>query len=168
MRIIVSDSSCLIDLRKAKLLYPFLALPYERVIPDVLLTDELLRFTKKQLARIRRDMTVVSLAGEGVERVAEVLRGCPALSTYDGFALVTAEDHPGCILLTGDRRLRQLTEGREIEVHGVLWVAQQLKLHGTATDEALLSGLETWRDDQTSRLPRAVLGRMISELKRGE
>lgn len=59
MRIIVSDSSCLIDLRKADLLEAFLKLPYELVVPDVLLEDELLRFSAKQLARIRAGMTVV-------------------------------------------------------------------------------------------------------------
>jgi hypothetical protein len=35
MRIIVSDSSCLIDLRKASLLDVFLRLPYEMVIPTL-------------------------------------------------------------------------------------------------------------------------------------
>lgn len=34
MRIIVSDSSCLIDLRKASLLEAFLALPFEILIPN--------------------------------------------------------------------------------------------------------------------------------------
>jgi hypothetical protein len=36
VRIIVSDSSCLIDLRKASLLDVFLRLPYEIVIPNTL------------------------------------------------------------------------------------------------------------------------------------
>lgn len=167
MRIIVSDSSCLIDLRKAQLLEPFLTLPYERFIPDVLLTDELLRFTEKQLVRIKRDMKVVSLGSDAVERVGAVLRDNPALSTYDGFAFVVAENHPGAILLTGDRKLRELAETEDLEVHGVLWVVQQLREHGKATAEVLLRGLETWRDDPTSRLPAASLGRLISEFKRG-
>jgi hypothetical protein len=39
MRIIVSDTSCLIDLRKASLLEGFLKLPYEIVIPDTLFEE---------------------------------------------------------------------------------------------------------------------------------
>ena len=58
MRIIVSDSSCLIDLRKGKLLGPFLKLPYELVIPDVLLENELLSFTKREIALMRREMSL--------------------------------------------------------------------------------------------------------------
>ena len=43
MRIIVSDSSCLIDLRKVGLLDAFLKLPYEFLIPNTLFEDELLK-----------------------------------------------------------------------------------------------------------------------------
>ena len=48
MRLIVSDSSCLIDLRKASLLEAFLDLPFEVLIPDVLFEEELVRFTPAQ------------------------------------------------------------------------------------------------------------------------
>ena len=48
MRIIVSDSSCLIDLRKTSLLDVFLRLPYEILIPNTLFEDELLKFTAEQ------------------------------------------------------------------------------------------------------------------------
>jgi len=44
MRIVVSDSSCLIDLKKASLLGVFLSLPYEILIPNTLFEDELLKF----------------------------------------------------------------------------------------------------------------------------
>jgi hypothetical protein len=45
MRIIISDSSCLIDLRKASLLAVFLRLPFEILIPNTLFEGELLSFT---------------------------------------------------------------------------------------------------------------------------
>lgn len=48
MRLIVSDSSCLIDLRKASLLEAFLELPYQALIPDALFEEELVRFTPAQ------------------------------------------------------------------------------------------------------------------------
>lgn len=52
MRIIVSDSSCLIDLRKASLLEAFLRLLYEIVIPDTLFHEELLKFSEVQKAAL--------------------------------------------------------------------------------------------------------------------
>lgn len=42
MRIIINDSSALIDLAKTRLLECLLRLPYRFVIPDVLYADELI------------------------------------------------------------------------------------------------------------------------------
>jgi predicted nucleic acid-binding protein len=166
MRLIVSDSSCLIDLRKADLLPAFVELPYELVVPDVLVDQELLCFSKSQLALIRRRMTVASLEGPGVERVGEVQSVTPALSLYDCFAYVVAEERPGSILLTGDRRLRTLAKEDGMEVHGVLWAVEQLAEHRKAPRKVLVAGLETLRADPSARLPKAALGRLISELRR--
>jgi predicted nucleic acid-binding protein len=166
MRIIVSDSSCLIDLQRGGLLEVFLELPYEFVIPDVLFHNELLSFSRKEKSLIMQRMTVASLEAAGVERVSEVLAFSPALSTYDGFAFVVAEERLGSILLTGDRRLNALAEAEQIEVHGVLWVVDQLAVHRKASREMRLSALEAWRDHPTSRLPKTTLGRMIAELIR--
>ena len=54
MRIVVSDSSCLIDLRKASLLGVFLRLPYEFLIPNTLFEEELLKFTDEEKAILLR------------------------------------------------------------------------------------------------------------------
>jgi hypothetical protein len=103
LRIIVSDSSCLIDLRKASLLDAFLRLPYEVLIPNTLFEEELIRFSVEQKeALVRGGLQIVDLPGEGVLRAQEVVGALPHLSIYDGFAFALAERCPGCILLTGD------------------------------------------------------------------
>ena len=112
-RIVVSDSSCLIDLRKASLLDAFLRLPYEVLIPNILFEDELIKFTSKQKqSLIRAGLKVVDLPGERVQRARQLLIEAPKLSIHDGFAFVLAESEKGCILLTGDGHLRELAEGR--------------------------------------------------------
>ena len=108
MRIIVSDSSCLIDLRKASLLGAFLQLPYEILIPNTLFEEELLRFTDYEKKLLRAAMRIMDLPGESVVRAQQVVRDLPHLSIHDGFAFALAEGHPGCILLTGDGGLRDL------------------------------------------------------------
>lgn len=143
----------------------FLKLPYELVVPDVLLEDELLSFTQKELKLLRGGMTVATLESEGVERVAKLLRKCPYLSTNDGFAYVAAEDREGCIFLTGDRRLRALAEENSIEVHGVLWLAEELLQSRVVARKVLLQALREWRDDVTVRVPAAELGRLIAKLR---
>jgi hypothetical protein len=71
MRIVVSDSSCLIDLRKASLLDTFLRLPYEFLIPNTLFEEELLKFTAAQKkALIHSGLKVMDLPGAGREGFA--------------------------------------------------------------------------------------------------
>ena len=107
MRIVVSDSSCLIDLRKVSLLDTFLRLPYEFLIPNTRFEEELLKFTAAQnKALIHGGLKIVDLPDERVLRAQEVLRRIPQLSVHDGFAFALAESHPGCILLTGDSKGR--------------------------------------------------------------
>jgi predicted nucleic acid-binding protein len=158
MRIVVSDSSCIIDLRKANLLESFLRLPYEILIPNTLFEDELLRFTPEQKhAMLQGGLKVVDVPGSGVVRAQEVLREAPRLSINDGFAFVVAESHEGCVLVTGDGLLRTLASRHGIEVHGVLWIVDELHSHGLESDASLAAALRILEADDAVRLPRREL-----------
>ena len=164
MRIVVSDSSCLIDLRKVTLLDPFLKLPYEILIPNTLFEDELLKFTVAQKrVLLRGGLKVVDLPGERVLRARQVIRETPRLSIHDGFAFALAEQNPGCILLTGDRDLRTLATSRSIEVHGLLWVVDEIHRNQLRTAAALLKALRILEQDPAVRLPR---GELMASIKR--
>jgi len=166
MRIVVSDSSCLIDLRKVSMLDSFLRLPYEFLIPNTLFEEELLKFTAAQKkALIRGGLKVVDLPGERVLRVQAIVREFPQLSVHDGFAFALAESHPGCILLSGDDALRTLATKNSIEVHGILWVLDEIHRHELAAAPAILSILRTLSEDATVRLPHREL---IARLKKYE
>jgi hypothetical protein len=165
MRIIISDSSALIDLRKGLILELFLKLPFEFVIPDALIDSELLSFTKKEINLLRKQMTVATLDGQEVDRAQSIVSAVPALSMIDGFALVVAEKHPGCILLTGDRRMRLKAEETNIECHGVLWIIEELAKMKVVNSKVLLSALKIWIDDPYVRLPRNEIERLILVVK---
>ena len=157
-RLVISDSSCLIDLRKASLLEAFLRLPYEFLIPDTLFEDELLRFSPAQKkSLVRGGLKVVELPGEGVLRAREIVREFAHLSIHDGFAYALAESRPGCILLTGDGPLRLFALKQKIEVHGVLWVIDELHVHKISTVGTLHSALQVLAKDPTIRLPQNEL-----------
>lgn len=155
IRIVVSDSSCLIDLRKALLLKTFLRLPYEFLIPNTLFEGELLCFfthaEKQDL--ISDGLNVIDLPGKRVQRVQEVLGKSPQLSVHDSFAFVLAESCPGSILLTSDRGLRTLATQHEIEVHSVLWVLDEVHCNCLATPATVLAALHIFADDPEVRLP---------------
>ncbi len=165
MRIIISDSSALIDLRKGLILELFLKLPFEFVIPDALIESELLSFTKKEINLLKKQMSVATLDGQDVEKAQSIVSAVPALSMIDGFALVVAEKYPGCILLTGDRRMRLKAEETNIECHGVLWIVEELAKMQSISSKILLSTLKTWRDDPYVRLPQSEIEGLISLVK---
>lgn len=160
MRIIISDSSCLIDLYKASLIEAFIRLPYEIAIPDVLL-DELLSFDPPELALIQEHLRILSLPGEGVVQVQSIARQYSALSVNDCFALVLAERTQDSILLTGDRKLRELAQLREIEVHGVLWAINEMHTARVATTINLYNSLLLYRRDPAVHLPSRELSSWI-------
>jgi len=162
MRIVISDSSCLIDLRKVSLLEALLRLPCEFLIPDTLFEDELLKFTAAQKkAMVRAGLKVIDLPGERVLRAQAVIRQAPRLSVHDGFAFALAEGHPGCILLTGDGELRSLAVRHKMEVHGVLWVIDELHRHQIEKAKNLLAALRAFSADPTVRLPRREVAASI-------
>lgn len=166
MRIIVSDSSCLIDLRKASLLEAFVRLPYEILIPNTLFEDELVKFTAEERAILTGGLKVMDLPGESVVRAQGVVRERPGLSIHDGFAFALAESCPGCILLSGDSGLRDLAEEHNIKVHGVLWVIDEVQGNGLAAVDVILQGLHLLAADPTVRLPRGSLGSHIKRYQR--
>ena len=169
MRIIVSDSSCLIDLRKASLLDVFLRLPYEILVPNTLFEDELLRFSPAQKELLLRGgLQVIDLPAENVLRAQTIARAHARLSIHDAFAFALAESRPGSILLTGDGGLREVAQRHEIEVHGVLWVIDEIHGNGLASVEDLLAVLRGFQDDTTVRLPRRELTAAVKRYTREE
>ncbi len=162
MRIVISDSSCLIDLRKVSLLDAFLKLPYEILIPNTLFEEDLLKFTEVQKrAMLRGGLKVIDLPGERVLRAQQIVRAAPQLSAHDGFAFALAESHPGCILLTGDGYLRTLAATNKIEVHGFLWVVDEIHQNRLSPEKILCAALRLLAGDPAVRLPQRELAAYI-------
>lgn len=157
MRIIVSDGGCLIDLRKASLLEAFLALPSDILIPNTLFADGLTNFNAAQKrALLRGGLKVIDIPGQSVLRAREVMLENPQLSANDGFAYVLAETHNGCVLLTGDGRLRALAAANKIIVQGVLWAVDRIHKNGHSA-RACHKGLVELSNDGAGHLPQREL-----------
>ncbi len=104
MRIVVSDTSCLIDLRKTDLLEAFARLPYDILISDILFEQEFVKFSPAdRMALTSNGVQIIELTESGIERVIDIQSKNTALSIHDCFAFVVVENHPGGILLTGDK-----------------------------------------------------------------
>ncbi len=168
MRVVISDSSVLIDLAKVKLIERTLALPYEFVIPDVIFEDELIdlkNYEREQLLEL--GFKTGSLTGEQVGIVSQYSSNYKPLTINDCFALVLAESIERSILLTGDGDLRKTAQKHSVETHGIIWLCEQMRECGIAEDNNLLGALDALQSDPRCRIPKKELNRLIEKLKIG-
>jgi predicted nucleic acid-binding protein len=156
----------MIDLRKTVLLDAFARLPYKILIPDLLFEQEFVKFTHTdRIALTNNGVQIVDLSETEVERVINVQSQNIALSIHDCFAFVVAENHPGGILLTGDKGLRSLSVRSGIETHGVLWIIDEIHKHGLVKPRKLHEALIFLEKDDTVRLPAKELKTLIRKFE---
>ncbi len=165
MRIVVSDTSCMIDLRKDSLLEEILLLPYTFVMPDVLFEDEWLCIDDGEKAILReKGLEVRGLPGPSVVRAQRYFNEHNPLTLNDCFALALAEDIKDSILLTGDGPLRDVSRGNGVEVRGVLWITDELEKHDVVLRARIHEALQFFLDDELAFLPENEILRRLGRL----
>ena len=165
MRIVVSDTSCMIDLKKVDLLEALLRLPYSFVMPDTLFEDEWLCLSQTEKRALGDlGLEVRTLSGPLVKRAGRYLNQYARLKINDCFALVLSEEIDDCILLTGDSPLRGIAEANGIEVHGVLWTTDEMEAQGVVPLQVLYDALRLFQDDDLVFLPADEVLRRIKRL----
>jgi predicted nucleic acid-binding protein len=154
MKILVSDTSVLIDLERGGLLDSCFQLPFELAVPDLLYTRELKDFGGPAL--VERGLRVEELSGDEVTAAQTVRAAHRKLSLPDAFAYALAAVR-GWTLLTGDGELRTLAEAQGVPFFGVLWVLDQLFDGQVIEANVIASGLEAIEAHPRCRLPRAEI-----------
>ena len=124
MKVIVSDTSVLIDLERGSFLESVFSLPFEFVVPDLLFERELKNYNGSALIDFglhvkELDSAALTLA------IGYYQKHKSKLSLPDVFAYVLAKVN-SWILLSGDAALRELSVEENVNCHGVLWLLDQL------------------------------------------
>lgn len=139
-KIVLNDTNIIIDLMSVNLFDSLFRLPWEVHITDMV-KEELTREGQLTLAEeaIERGCLLVDkFSGEEVGEIHEWherIQGITNLSICD-CSVWYASEKRGYIVLTGDKKLRNVVEESGVEVHGVLYVLQ------TMVDELLISPSE--------------------------
>lgn len=156
---ISSDTNIWIDFQEiGHLNHPF-RLSFQYYISSDTFRDEFLKpaTMRSELLDLGLQITVVTNE-EYIEAMALQER-YKELSLYDGFALAIAKLR-GWTLLTGDMPLRKAAAKEKVEVHGTIWVYDQLKQQGKMTDDeyaSVIDELITAVRNGRCRLPFAEL-----------
>ena len=161
---IVNDASCLIDIRKGDLLTTFVKLPYQLVVPLPVRGEEILDFSDNQWRMMESAGLIThDLTPDEVGRALNLRNEHPALSANDCFCHISAESHAG-ILLTGDALLRKVASENGLEVHGILWVIDELLAARACATCVLKHALRAWQSDNSVFLPDAEIARRLARM----
>ena len=158
MKILVSDTSVLIDLDRGALVEATFRLPFEFTVPDLLYERELREHGGPEF--VRMGLRVEELDGDGVALALGYLRKRRSLSLPDSFALALAKKN-AWTLLSGDRELRELAEEEEVGCHGVLWLFDQMFEHRVVDQDDLRAGLGKIAAHPRCRLPRSEIRKRL-------
>lgn len=123
----VIDASVIIDLYNGGLLKDIINLPFAFFTPDIVLAEHT---NPSPDVVLRSGISVEDLPGVLVQQATELVPLNRRLSIQDLFAFVLARHH-GCLLITGDGRLRKLAKQQTMECHGILWVMEMMIEHRT-------------------------------------
>lgn len=151
MRVLVSDTSVLIDLERGGLLEAAFSLSWEFAVPDLLFERELRDHGGARLVGL--GLVVAELAPGEVARALAYRGRQAALSLADAFALSLAAAR-GWTLLTGDGRMRALAGEEDAECHGLLWLLDRLHDEAASTSTLLHDGLTRVAAHPRCRLPK--------------
>jgi hypothetical protein len=149
----VTDTNVWIDLHVGGLLGAVFELDAAWMIPDLLLARELDDPPGERL--ISWGLRVLSLDGGEIERVATLGGRYPRPSQVDLATLVLA-GREDAVLVTGDGALREAADEEGIEVHGTIWVVDQLVESDIVASQEAARGLELMLDAER-RLPKGIV-----------
>jgi hypothetical protein len=158
MKVLVSDTSVVIDLERSAMVEEVFKLRCEFAVPDLLFKRELATHHGKKLRNL--GLRIESMDKAGLQRAHQYFKANKSLSLPDCFALSIAKEN-SWVLLTGDKSLRSLATKEDVECHGVLWVFDKLfnsKLTKTGT---LHAGIQALANHPRCRLPKSELHKRI-------
>lgn len=151
MKVLVADTSVLVDLDRAGLLERAFDCGLTLIVPDMLYEQELAKHNGPYLRKL--GLGVVALSSHEVQLAQDIKRGRLGLSWPDSFALSCAhrDEH---VLVSGDRTLRSEATKRLGIVYGLLWILDHMENFGHIDVQELHAGLSAIVAHPTCRLPR--------------
>lgn len=163
---ISSDTNIWVDFLLTNAIKLPFRLPHTFCMSSDAIDEELVQPRGIAQTLLKYGLQRVEITQEEFDYVLLVRENAPKLSVYDCFALAIAKMR-GYILLTGDARLRKKAVEEGVEVHGTLWLFDQLKQDGIVTAEEyrgyMKELLRRTKEKDGVRLPISELNERISK-----
>lgn len=142
MTIVVNDANILIDLVKLEILSYFFGLNFQFFTTDLVL-EELHDYQKDELQPFidGGKLEVQEISEVQLEEIIKIRMERPSLSEQDCSAFYQAQNLTAT-LITSDNTLRKFAKTKKLDVHGHLWVFDQMVDEQTMTPEIASNKLD--------------------------
>ena len=152
MRIVVNDANILIDLVELELLPHFFDLEFEFQTTDLIIDELLEDQINALLPYIDQGILIVEeMTEEDILEIKLIELSKPTLSPQDCSAYYHAK-RISCTLLTSDNSLRRFAKENEIDIHGHLWVFDQMVASNTIAGQRAAEKLTELSEVVNTRL----------------
>jgi hypothetical protein len=162
MKVLVSDTSVLVDLERGELIESCFRLPFEFAVPDLLYRREIAPYGGPSLLKL--GLRVEELTPAELEAAQSVQGSHPKLSLPDTYAYALALSRTWA-LLSGDGELRALAQSASVTCFGVLWLCDRLFESNVIEGVKLAACLEKLAAHPRCRLPHAEVAARLSKYK---
>jgi rRNA-processing protein FCF1 len=127
IRVAVNDANLLIDLWDINLIAHFFQLPLAFHTTQLIISE----LEPEQIERLRpyidqQKLIIRNLTRAEIDSLENISVNSRKLSRQDLSVYFYAKELNDCMILTGDNRLRKEAERQHFEVHGILWVFEQM------------------------------------------
>ena len=127
VKVVVKDANIIIDLEQAGVLEIWLSMPVETHTTDFIVRQLSAGKHEAALSQVRsgniREYRCSAEDLESIDELFQTFGGGPDVNDCSVLFLAGKLD---AVLLTGDRALRRESEVRRVEVHGTIWIFDQM------------------------------------------
>lgn len=157
--LLISDANILIDVENGHLTPAIFRLPYVIGVPDILFELEL---KERHSHLLEAGLKVKSLTAESIKKTESLTQQYPQPSIMDHSALALALQEQ-CPLLTGDKALRVAAKKEGVEVHGTIWIIEELLKQKIIQQPQAKSSFDAMRI-KGSRLPWGDVDKLLTKI----
>lgn len=164
MKLIITDTNVFIDLMNVDALAAFFALGFEVHTTDFVI-NELDKDQQAQLLPFRGNgQLVVARFTDTEVRTFEVMATSVTIQFTDRSVIFLATQLKGMIL-SGDGNLWKECKARKLDVHGSIWVIEQIWIKRLISSVACIDLLENLKKTN-SRLPKDKIDALIERIRK--
>ena len=161
-KLVVSDTNIFIDLIHMGLLRDFFLLPFDITTVDFVIR-ELKKAGQKETVleyEARRELKVIEFSEAEIEDIFNLKQSTKGNVSYQDCAVWFCAKKINAAILTGDRALTIRAKEDNVEVHGLLYVLDQMVCHNIIPTNLAADKLEELAKEN-KRLPEDIINEFI-------